>query len=380
MRYSQDERHLQWQVRDCPPWYVDVLVIGAGQAGLATAYELMRRGFIGYTPDDPSIKPAGTFVVLDEQWGPGGAWQHRWKSLTMATVNHIADLPGMPVADYDAAIPAAEFVPEYFASYEEKFDFPIFRPVVVRKVMEAGECYEAHTTAGTFRAKIIINCSGTWTRPFVPYYPGQETFRGIQLHTRDYVDNEPFWGERVLVVGGGISALDILGDIRKVTKHVEWATLRPPQWRDFDRKLNLEQGRAIEERVRSRVEQGLRPLPVVAETGLPGNSPVRKMVARGKIIHREIFDRIVPYGACWDDETVEYDAIVWATGFRAELQHLAPLGIRERGGGVKMTGTRISRHPRIHLVGYGPGASTIGARRQARLAAAQAAQYLAQQP
>ena len=73
---------------------VDYVVVGGGLAGLAAAYHLRRRGFVGLGPNDdgaagvPDDAP-GTFVVLDAETAPGGAWQHRWDSLTMATVNHI---------------------------------------------------------------------------------------------------------------------------------------------------------------------------------------------------------------------------------------------------------------------------------------------------
>ena len=63
---------------------------------------------------------------------------------------------------------------------------------------------------------------------------------------------------------------------------------------------------------------------------------------------------------------VRADVVVWATGFRAALDHLAPLHLRTRGGGIVMDGTRSVDDPRIQLVGYGPSASTIGANRAGR--------------
>ena len=61
--------------------------------------------------------------------------------------------------------------------------------------------------------------------------------------------------------------------------------------------------------------------------------------------------------------------ILWATGFRAAVGHLAPLHLREPGGGIRLVGTRAAREPRLHLVGYGPSASTIGANRAGQAAA-----------
>ena len=63
------------------------------------------------------------------------------------------------------------------------------------------------------------------------------------------------------------------------------------------------------------------------------------------------------------------DAILWATGFRAAVGHLAPLGLREPGRGFRMDGTQVAGEPRLHLVGYGPSASTIGANRAGQAAA-----------
>jgi hypothetical protein len=83
-----------------------------------------------------------------------------------------------------------------------------------------------------------------------------------------------------------------------------------------------------------------------------------------------VFDRLTPGGVAWDDgRSVRADAVLWATGFRAALGHLAPLGLRGPGGGIRMEGTHVAGEPRVHLVGYGPSASTVGANRAGREAA-----------
>jgi pyruvate/2-oxoglutarate dehydrogenase complex dihydrolipoamide dehydrogenase (E3) component len=96
---------------------------------------------------------------------------------------------------------------------------------------------------------------------------------------------------------------------------------------------------------------------------------VRRARESGVLDRQPMFDRITPTGVAWDDgRTVEADVILWATGFRAAIDHLAPLKLREPGGGIQVDGTRAVRDARIHLVGYGPSASTIGANRAGRAA------------
>ena len=70
-----------------------------------------------------------------------------------------------------------------------------------------------------------------------------------------------------------------------------------------------------------------------------------------------------------DGRFVGADVILWATGFRAAVHHLAPLHLRGPGGGIRMDGTHVAGEPRVHLVGYGPSASTIGANRAGQAAA-----------
>jgi NAD(P)H-nitrite reductase large subunit len=88
-----------------------------------------------------------------------------------------------------------------------------------------------------------------------------------------------------------------------------------------------------------------------------------------------MFDEITEDGVRWSDGTVlRADVILWCTGFRSALDHLAPLGLRGPDGGIVMTGrlaTQVARDARIHLVGYGPSASTIGANRAGGAAASE---------
>jgi cation diffusion facilitator CzcD-associated flavoprotein CzcO len=354
------------------PLAADVVVIGAGQAGLSAAYHLRRRGFVPArtsTAAEPEA-PATTYVVLDAEDGPGGAWRHRWRSLRMATVNGISDLPGIPQPSVDPDEPSSSFLTRYFAGYEEHLGLAILRPVKVHAVRSEDEGRDGRlrisTSRGSWSARALINATGTWSRPFWPIYPGRASFRGRQLHVADYVSAEEFRGRHVIVVGGGISAVGLLDEISQVTT-TTWFTRREPVWRDaeFDRQAGHDAVALVEERVR----QGLPPQSVVSVTGLIRTPALRAAAARGVLERHPMFTAIEPGGVrLADGGFLAADVILWATGFRAELEHLAPLHLRGPGGGIAMDGTQVAAEPRVHLVGYGPSSSTIGANRAGRAA------------
>ncbi|MFJ1646179.1 NAD(P)-binding domain-containing protein [Streptomyces sp. NPDC088258] len=339
---------------------IDVVVVGAGQAGLSAAHHLRRTGLV----------PDQDFVVLDHAPRPGGAWQFRWPSLTYGKVHGMHALPGMELvtAEADGERPSAEVIGAYFTAYERRFGLRVHRPAHVSAVREGtGGRLRVETSEGTWSARALISATGTWDRPFWPRVPGQETFRGRQLHTADYPGPAEFAGLRVVVVGGGASGTQHLMEIARVAAGTTWVTRRPPIFRDgpFDEEL----GRAAVALVDERVRRGLPPLSVVSVTGLPVTEAVARAREEGVLDRLPMFDRITPDGVAWDDgRTVAADVILWATGFRASVGHLAPLGLRERGGGIRVEGTRAVRDERVHLVGYGPSASTIGANRAGRAA------------
>ena len=341
-----------------------IAIIGAGQAGLSTAYHLKKMGW----------EIGSDFIILDGAAHAGGAWQSRWDSLTLSTVNRIHDLPGMSFEEtlttYNTEVQANSAVPHYFELYEKKFGLQVYRPVKVEKVYLQGSRFFIDTSSTAFSALGIINATGTWESPFIPEYPGAALFEGEQMHTRDYKDAAYFQGKHVVIVGGGISAIQLLDQISKVTS-TTWVTRRPPEFRKvpFDDMA----GSLAVARVEERVRQGLLPQSVVSVTGLPYSSEIEDMEKRGVLQRFPMFSEITRQGVKWEDgKEVNADVIFWNTGFRWPMSHLDSVVPREEGGGIKMSGrlaTEVAKEPRIHLVGYGPSASTIGANRAGAAAA-----------
>jgi cation diffusion facilitator CzcD-associated flavoprotein CzcO len=322
--------------------------------------------------------------VLDQAAQPGGAWQFRWPSLKLSTVNRIHDLPGMPFSeavDTDATeVEASVAVPQYFAAYEQTFDLPVYRPVKVTVVCDRGERLRIETDRGNFSVRGVINATGTWETAYIPEYPGADRFMGRQLHTKNYRTAGEFAGKHVIVVGGGISAIQLLDEVSRVTT-TTWVTRRPPEFRAGP--FTEERGRAAVALVEDRVRRGLPPKSVVSVTGLPVTPAIEAMRARGALNRLPMFSEILEDGVRWPEGTVvRADVILWCTGFRSSLDHLAPLMLREPSGGITMTGrlaTQVAKDPRVHLVGYGPSASTIGANRAGAAAAKELMAFLGEE-
>lgn len=347
----------------------DILVIGGGQAGLSVAYFLHRFGL------------GDRYQILDHYAHPGGAWQHRWPTLTLAAANRVHDLPGHGLVealgvDCDA-FPARTAVPEYFGKYEDKFGLRVRRPVHVRSVRRDGAGFRTELRDGSaVTSRLIINATGTWDRPFIPHIPGIGDFGGRQLHTHDYRGPDDFAGARVLVVGAGISAIQLLIEIARNAPGVQtfWCSRTEPVF--TEQPFTPEQGREAVARVERRVRAGLPPTSVVSVTGLALTPAIAAARDDGLLDWRPMFTRITETGVCWDCDDhhrpLDVDVIFWNTGFRSALDHLAPLHLRAPGGGITMTGrlaTVVEADPRIQLLGYGPSASTIGANRAGREAA-----------
>lgn len=343
---------------------VDVVVIGGGQAGLAAGYHLRRRGL--------------GFVVLDAGPAPGGSWQHMWDSLHLFSPADHSSLPGrlMP-AQPGRTYPDARHVVDYLTDYEKRYDLPVQHGARVHSVHREGDRLLTESDAGAWRTRAVISATGTWSRPFFPAVPGRTAFTGRQLHTVNYRAPADFTDQRVIVVGGGNSGAQIAADLTLDGRaQVTWATRRPPRFLpdDID-------GRAlfgIATARRRALDTGRPDTGGVASLGdIVAVPPVRAARDAGLLHTTPMFTRLTADGVRWADGSHSgADAIIWATGFRPALAHLAPLNLRGPRGHIPTDGTRALGEPRLHLLGYGdwtgPASATlIGAGRPARDAAGQ---------
>ncbi|WP_245980088.1 NAD(P)-binding domain-containing protein [Gryllotalpicola protaetiae] len=357
------------------PTHTQVVVVGAGQAGLSVAYFLKRF----------QLEPGVDFVVVDRGPTTGGAWQHRWEALTLGSAHRVADLPGMDelgvsFATADHHRPAKDVVEEYYRAYEEHYGLNVFRPVEVMSVFNRGADLVVNARVPDefdpdYReevvTRLVVNASGTWRTPFVPYVPGIRDFAGEQFATNTYTSAEHFRGKSVVVVGGGTSAIGFLLELEGVADRLAWATRRPVEFND-DEKLSMEGGvRAVAEQ--DAAARAGKPLPsIVHGTGVAKTRRIAAGIERGVLVARPMFTRVERDGVRWPDGSfTRADAIIWATGFRPELRHLAPLRLHNIGGGVTVANGAVESDPRIFLAGYGPQASTIGASRAGRAVARQ---------
>jgi len=382
------------------PERVKVVVIGAGQAGLSVAYYLRRF----------ELAAGQDFVMLDRAPGPGGAWQHRWSSLKLGTAHKVNDLPGM--ADLglsfdtaDRTAPAKDVVADYYGRFEQHYDLQVRRPMNVRSVSNDGadllvryedlspqpieelkvrglfgrrrRTFEAKTAPAVpqheLATQFLVNATGTWGSPFVPFYPGMGEFAGRHVHTSDFTDAEDFRDQHVVVVGGGTSAIGFMLELEDVAAGLTWVSRRPIDWIDRQ-ELDLE-GASAAVAMQDEAARSGRALPsIVSGTGVPKSRRIAAGIERGLLVARPMFDRIEADRVVWDGEqqgSARADAIIWATGFRPELRHLSPLKLREKAGGVTVGQGAAWNDPRVFLAGYGPQASTIGASRAGRMIARQ---------
>lgn len=337
-----------------PDGHHDVVIIGAGQAGLSCAYFLRRSGL--------------DVLLLDAGDGPGGAWRHAWNSLTLFSPAAYSSLSGwlMPAVDGDGN-PGRDAVIDYLTRYEARYGFRVERPVTVSDVSEEADGLAVITDHGVYRGRAVISATGTWSNPFIPDYPCRESFTGIQQHSAHYRSPDVFRNRRTIVVGGGNSGAQIVAELSEVTQ-VTWVTMTPPVFLPDD-----VDGRVLFERASARIlgtETGAAPVGGLGDIVMV--PPVKAARDRGALTSVRPFTRIDPDGVTWADGTSSRaEAIVWCTGFRPALDHLRGLGVVEADGTVAVDHGRSVKQKRLWLAGYGAwcgaaSATLMGAARTAR--------------
>lgn len=344
----------------------EIIVIGGGQAGLAMGYWLQRR--------------QRSFVILDREPHPGGAWRRAWDGLTLFSPGTWSSLPGWLFPGGTNAYPSRDELLDYLEQYETRYRLPVERPVTVAGVHREGDGFRVETDRGTRRARVVVSATGTWSNPFLPEYPGRERFAGVQLHSAHYRRPAPFTGLRTVVVGGGNSGAQILAEVSRVTE-TRWVTVDVPRFLPDD-----VDGRVLFERATARLRARQEGREI---DNLPGGfgdivmvPPVREARERGVLEAVRPFARMAAHEVIWPDDRAEaVDAVIWCTGFGPALGHLAPLGLEDASGRISTDGSRAHECSGLWLLGYGEwtgaaSATLIGVGRSAREAASEIDSYL----
>lgn len=310
----------------------DVVVIGAGQAGLACGWHLKQQGL--------------NFILLDEQMRPGGNWRHYYDSLELFSPAVYSSLPGMPFPGTPGHYPSRDEVVCYLEQYADQFQLPIHQGIQVKLVERAEAGFQVITADGQrLLASAVIVASGAFSRPYLPDIPGLNEFKGSQLHSADYRNPMPFRSRRVVVIGAANSAVQIaydLASVATVTLATREAIRFAPQrilGADFHTWLKwtgLEKTRWLNDQ----------------STPVLDNGTYRKARRNGYFKQRPMFTKVTSTGVVWSDGRHEaVDTLLFATGFRPNLPFLEGLPVMDVTGKVMQHDGRASHVPGLYFVG-----------------------------
>lgn len=198
------------------PLDIDTLVVGGGQAGLATSYFLSRAG-VGHQ-------------VLERRAALGGAWQDRWDAFVLNTPNFSLALPGRPYtgAEPDAFM-ARDGVVDYFRTYAQMIDAPVRTGTEVTRVSASDGGFSVETSDGTWRARNVVLATGAYQIPKIPALSAGLPGRVLQLHTHNYRNPEQLPDGAVLIVGTGQSGGQIAEDLHAAGRQVHLAVSTCPE-------------------------------------------------------------------------------------------------------------------------------------------------------
>lgn len=194
----------------------NTLVVGAGQAGLATSYWLAQRGV--------------EHRILEKRPALGGAWQDRWDSFYLNTPNFSVDLPGSPYegSDPDGFL-TKEATIEFFRGYAGDIHAPVELESEVTRITPADAGFSVQTGRGTWSARNVVLASGAFQRPRIPAAAVGISPDVLQLHSHDYRNPGQLPGGAVLVVGTGQSGGQITEDLLDAGRTVHLSVSSCPE-------------------------------------------------------------------------------------------------------------------------------------------------------
>jgi putative flavoprotein involved in K+ transport len=315
---------------------LDVLVIGAGQAGLALGHHLARRG--------------ADFLLVDAGPEIGHSWRGRWDSLRLFSPAQYDSLPGLPFPAPADTHPGKDDVADYLAAYAAHFALPVRLDSPVRRLhRDEDGIFTVGTPTGTLRAQQVVVATGPFQTPHVPALAQQLDPLVPQLHSAGY--RRPTQlpaGARVLVVGAANSGLQIaaeLADRCSVTVAVGSTPLQLPQ-RIAGRDLFtwLTRSGFFTVPAHTRIARRLR-----ARGDLVIGTRSRELRRRGVEFRPRLTGLAGRTATFADRSTAAVDAVVWATGYRPDHSWLHVPGVVVDGQVRHQAG--VSDVPGLYFLG-----------------------------
>jgi putative flavoprotein involved in K+ transport len=175
--------------------HTDVLIIGAGQSGLALGYHLQRRG--------------RQVLLVDRNARVGDSWRGRWDSLKLYSPASRDGLPGMPFPAGKTSYPTKDEMADYLEAYAERFELPVRPGTAVQVLTQEDGRFVAETGDSRIEAETVVVASGVFEKPHVPAFADELDPTIRQLHSSAYRNLSQLQDGPVLVVGASHSGADI---------------------------------------------------------------------------------------------------------------------------------------------------------------------------